>query len=52
MDEVHDVRERVLLHLTSDVQLQVGLARDLPAVGGVGSESVGVHHLAIFSLFD
>lgn len=52
MDEVHDVRQRVLLHSTGDAQLQVGLPRDLLAAGGVGSESVGVRHFAIFSLFN
>lgn len=50
MDPIQNLYHRVLFHTTAHVQLEVRLACDLPIAGGVGADSVGVHHPTVVKL--
>lgn len=50
-DDIQHLRYRVLLHSTGNIQPKVRLACDLSVIGGVGTETVGVHNSAILKLF-
>ena len=48
---VHNLRHRVLIHSTAHIQLEGSLTRDLPDVGPLATETVGINDPAILKLF-